>query len=56
MTTVHDVQVQAAGMQFATSGYVVQGQPIELIGPQATIRVGDGTLSGCVAWPAEYDA
>ncbi|TXR49558.1 autotransporter outer membrane beta-barrel domain-containing protein [Phyllobacterium endophyticum] len=39
-------QVQAAGMQFATSGYVVQGQLIQLIGPQSTIRVGDGTLSG----------
>lgn len=39
-------QVQAAGMQFATSGYVVQGQAIQLIGPQSTIRVGDGTLAG----------
>ncbi|MCA0014763.1 autotransporter-associated beta strand repeat-containing protein [Mesorhizobium sp. B292B1B] len=39
-------QVQAAGMQFATSGYVVQGQAIQLVGPQSTIRVGDGTLAG----------
>ncbi|WP_181172814.1 autotransporter-associated beta strand repeat-containing protein [Mesorhizobium sp. B2-1-5] len=39
-------QVQAAGMQFATSGYVVQGQDIQLLGPQSTIRVGDGTLPG----------
>ncbi|MBZ9942478.1 autotransporter-associated beta strand repeat-containing protein, partial [Mesorhizobium sp. BR1-1-13] len=39
-------QVQASGMQFATGGYVVQGQNIELVGPQATIRVGDGTLPG----------
>ncbi|MBZ9846364.1 autotransporter-associated beta strand repeat-containing protein, partial [Mesorhizobium sp. CA5] len=37
-------QVQAAGMQFATDGYLVQGQDIELVGSQATIRVGDGTL------------
>ncbi|MBZ9875018.1 autotransporter-associated beta strand repeat-containing protein, partial [Mesorhizobium sp. BR1-1-9] len=39
-------QVQAAGMQFATDGYVVQGQDIALVGSQATIRVGDGTLPG----------
>ncbi|MBZ9873246.1 autotransporter-associated beta strand repeat-containing protein, partial [Mesorhizobium sp. BR1-1-9] len=39
-------QVQASGMQFATGGYVVQGQNIELVGAQATIRVGDGTLPG----------
>ncbi|TPM29428.1 autotransporter outer membrane beta-barrel domain-containing protein, partial [Mesorhizobium sp. B2-2-2] len=39
-------QVQASGMQFATGGYVVQGQNIQLVGPQATIRVGDGTLPG----------
>ncbi|RVA16576.1 autotransporter outer membrane beta-barrel domain-containing protein, partial [Mesorhizobium sp. M7A.F.Ca.CA.002.05.1.1] len=39
-------QVQAVGMQFATGGYVVQGQDIELLGPQSTIRVGDGTLVG----------
>ncbi|TPI21035.1 autotransporter-associated beta strand repeat-containing protein [Mesorhizobium sp. B4-1-1] len=39
-------QVQAAGMQFATDGYIVQGQDIELVGAAATIRVGDGTLPG----------
>ncbi|WP_164901579.1 hypothetical protein, partial [Mesorhizobium sp. M7A.F.Ca.CA.004.04.2.1] len=39
-------QVQAVGMQFATGGYVVRGQDIELLGPQSTIRVGDGTLVG----------
>ncbi|MBZ9709428.1 autotransporter-associated beta strand repeat-containing protein [Mesorhizobium sp. ESP7-2] len=39
-------QVQAAGMQFATDGYLIQGQSIELLGPQATIRVGDGTVPG----------
>ncbi|TPI99681.1 autotransporter outer membrane beta-barrel domain-containing protein [Mesorhizobium sp. B2-8-1] len=39
-------QVQAAGMQFATGGYMVQGQDVELLGPQSTIRVGDGTLPG----------
>ncbi|MBZ9850374.1 autotransporter-associated beta strand repeat-containing protein [Mesorhizobium sp. CA14] len=37
-------QVQAAGMQFATDGYLVQGQDVDLVGSQATIRVGDGTL------------
>ncbi|WP_224545079.1 autotransporter-associated beta strand repeat-containing protein [Mesorhizobium sp. CA16] len=44
-------QVQAAGMQFATDGYLVQGQDIELVGSQATMRVGDGTLPG-----ADYTA
>ncbi|CDX32238.1 Outer membrane autotransporter barrel domain (modular protein) [Mesorhizobium plurifarium] len=39
-------QVQAAGMQFATDAYLVQGQDIELVGLQATMRVGDGTLPG----------
>ncbi|MBZ9996199.1 autotransporter-associated beta strand repeat-containing protein [Mesorhizobium sp. BH1-1-4] len=44
-------QVQAAGMQFATDGYLIQGQNIDLVGPQATIRVGDGALPG-----ADYTA
>ncbi|MBZ9822831.1 autotransporter-associated beta strand repeat-containing protein [Mesorhizobium sp. CA4] len=39
-------QVQAAGMQFATGGYLVQGGDIGLVGPQSTIRVGDGTAAG----------
>ncbi|MBZ9810849.1 MULTISPECIES: autotransporter-associated beta strand repeat-containing protein, partial [unclassified Mesorhizobium] len=45
-------QVQAAGMQFATHGYVVQGGDIALIddttqvGLQSIIRVGDGTSAG----------
>ncbi|MBB3148398.1 fibronectin-binding autotransporter adhesin [Phyllobacterium trifolii] len=39
-------QVQASGMQFATGGYLIQGDNITLIGPQSTIRVGDGTLPG----------
>ncbi|WP_404924865.1 autotransporter-associated beta strand repeat-containing protein [Mesorhizobium sp. ORM16] len=38
--------VSALGMQFATGGYVIQGQDVALVGPQSTIRVGDGTLSG----------
>ncbi|MBZ9706309.1 autotransporter outer membrane beta-barrel domain-containing protein [Mesorhizobium sp. ESP7-2] len=39
-------QVTAAGMQFATDGYVIQGGYIGLVGPQSTIRVGDGTSAG----------
>ena len=39
-------QVQAAGMQFASGGYTVQGQSIELVDPQSVIRVGDGTSAG----------
>lgn len=39
-------QVTAGGMQFATDGYVIQGDPLELIGPQSTIRVGDQSVSG----------
>ncbi|MDG4879059.1 autotransporter-associated beta strand repeat-containing protein, partial [Mesorhizobium sp. WSM4935] len=38
--------VQAAGMQFATDGYLVQGADIGLVGPQSIIRVGDGTAAG----------
>ncbi|MFC7398203.1 autotransporter-associated beta strand repeat-containing protein [Chelatococcus sp. GCM10030263] len=38
--------VTASGMQFATNGYTVQGEPITLVGTQATIRVGDGTAEG----------
>jgi fibronectin-binding autotransporter adhesin len=39
-------QVQASGMQFATGGYLIEGENITLTGPQSTIRVGDGTLPG----------
>ncbi|TPO08124.1 autotransporter outer membrane beta-barrel domain-containing protein [Mesorhizobium sp. B1-1-5] len=39
-------QVQAAGMQFATGGYLIQGGDVALVGPQSTIRVGDGTAAG----------
>ena len=38
--------VSAAGMQFATSGYVIAGDAITLTGPQAVIRVGDGSAAG----------
>jgi fibronectin-binding autotransporter adhesin len=38
--------VSASGMQFATSGYTVQGDAITLTGGDATIRVGDGTADG----------
>jgi autotransporter-associated beta strand protein len=33
-------------MQFAADGYLVEGDDIELTGPQAVIRVGDGTMDG----------
>ncbi|WP_265919827.1 autotransporter outer membrane beta-barrel domain-containing protein [Cupriavidus nantongensis] len=40
-------QVLASGMQFATSGYHLLGNPIELTGaPQSIVRVGDGTIDG----------
>lgn len=39
-------QVTAEGMQFATNGYRIQGGVLQLVGPQSTIRVGDGTLAG----------
>ncbi|WP_210205646.1 autotransporter-associated beta strand repeat-containing protein [Pseudaminobacter salicylatoxidans] len=39
-------QVTARGMQFATNGYVVDGDMISLLGTDATIRVGDGTAAG----------
>lgn len=38
--------VSASGMQFAKSGYVITGNPLTLVGPQSTIRVGDGTAAG----------
>lgn len=44
-------QVSASGLQFASDGYVITGDTLELEGPQATIRVGDGTAPG-----ADYSA
>ncbi|MET3654872.1 beta strand repeat-containing protein, partial [Dyella japonica] len=38
--------VVSGGMQFATSGYVVQGGPITLATGSNLLRVGDGTASG----------
>jgi len=38
--------VNAAGMQFLTDGYVIGGDAITLVGPQAVIRTGDGTAAG----------
>ena len=39
--------VRAAGMQFASDGYVIQGGTLTLVGaPSSTIRVGDGTTVG----------
>ncbi len=38
--------VVSGGMQFATSGYVVQGPPITLAAGSNILRVGDGTAPG----------
>ncbi|MGE4324279.1 MAG: autotransporter outer membrane beta-barrel domain-containing protein, partial [Sphingobium sp.] len=38
--------VSAAGLQFAVDGYTIQGDTLALVGPQSTIRVGDGTAAG----------
>ncbi|MCB8822809.1 autotransporter outer membrane beta-barrel domain-containing protein [Microvirga rosea] len=38
-------QVQATGMQFATSGYTLTGDMLELVAGDAIIRVGDGTTA-----------
>ncbi|WP_443969467.1 autotransporter-associated beta strand repeat-containing protein [Sphingobium sp. CR28] len=39
-------QVSASGMQFAANGYTIEGGMLELTGPQAIIRVGDGSTAG----------
>src|SRR3546814_16670355 len=38
--------VRASGMQFAADGYEIGGEPLTLVGPQSTIRVGDGSTAG----------
>ncbi|KRA59857.1 hypothetical protein ASD79_09985 [Caulobacter sp. Root655] len=38
--------VTASGMQFASNGYVITGEAVALAGPQASIRVGDGSAAG----------
>ena len=39
--------INVSGMQFATDGYVIAGDPIHLAGaPASVIRVGDGTATG----------
>jgi fibronectin-binding autotransporter adhesin len=47
--------VTASGLQFASDGYVITGQAVTLTGPQASIRVGDGTVGGS-AYTATIDA
>src|SRR5690606_31239604 len=46
--TVDDANgaVSASGMQFASDGYVVDGDTINLAGLESIIRVGDGTTLG----------
>lgn len=39
-------QVTTSGMQFAVDGYLINGDSITLDGPEAIIRVGDGTSAG----------
>lgn len=39
-------QVQATGMQFASDGYILSGDMLELVAGDAFIRVGDGTTAG----------
>ncbi|MCH8686648.1 autotransporter outer membrane beta-barrel domain-containing protein [Sphingosinicellaceae bacterium A1X5R2] len=38
--------VRTSGMQFATDGYEIKGAALTLVGPEATLRVGDGTDAG----------
>ena len=38
--------ISVVGMQFAVDGYSIVGDPIALVAPQTTIRVGDGTQAG----------
>jgi fibronectin-binding autotransporter adhesin len=38
--------LQTSGMQFASDGYRIEGGDIALVGSQAIVRVGDGTLPG----------
>ncbi|NYF34042.1 autotransporter-associated beta strand repeat-containing protein [Sphingopyxis sp. JAI108] len=41
-----DGAVTATGMQFATDGYLIDGAPLTLVGPESVVRVGDGTAAG----------
>lgn len=38
--------IQVTGLQFASDGYQIEGDAIELTGDDAVIRVGDGTQAG----------
>lgn len=38
--------VTTTGMQFATDGYLIDGGPLTLVGPESIVRVGDGTAAG----------
>ncbi|WP_199087719.1 autotransporter domain-containing protein [Bosea sp. ASV33] len=38
--------VGVSGIQFASNGYTVLGDPITLASPQTVVRVGDGTFAG----------
>ena len=47
--------VSASGLQFASDGYRIIGQELTLVGPQSTIRVGDGSALG-TGYTATIDA
>ncbi|WP_160746776.1 autotransporter-associated beta strand repeat-containing protein [Croceibacterium soli] len=47
--------VTAAGMQFAADGYRLTGDELVLMGPQAMVRVGDGSAAGA-GFTATIDA
>ncbi|TAJ69136.1 MAG: autotransporter domain-containing protein [Phenylobacterium sp.] len=47
--------VSASGLQFAADGYRIGGGALTLTGPDATLRVGDGTTAGA-AFTATVDA
>ncbi|KRC81475.1 autotransporter-associated beta strand repeat-containing protein [Sphingomonas sp. Root241] len=38
--------INVAGMQFATDGYRIEGDALNIVGPQAIVRVGDGSAAG----------
>src|SRR5690606_20332874 len=47
--------VTATGMQFASDSYLIAGDALTLVGPESTIRVGDGTALGA-GYTATIDA
>ncbi|KRC81464.1 hypothetical protein ASE13_03470 [Sphingomonas sp. Root241] len=50
-----DGAVRASGMQFASDGYVIAGDPLTLTGTSAVVQVGDGSVAGA-GYTATIDA